>query len=353
MEAAFAKARQELGEDALLLESRRPQGADRTQGAFEVVVGIEDPAPSPTPSIVPLQHKGAVTPDSDPQWKSLIAEVAGLRQQLSKMSNALNASAMPPSAESQGLQARLEDRGVPADTAATWLRAAEETRGRRSVSEALTAFLGEAINTSPAPKRVIAVVGPAGAGKTTALVKLAFQLGLNQGKRVTFLSLDDARIGAAEQLRVCASVLGAKFVQADYSGDSLQAITKVAEGELLLIDTPGLAAGEDTVRRNLADALSQIDELEIHLVLTATTRTADLRSAMQRWQVFRPEHLLITHMDDAENHGHVLALAAETGTPISHLSWGRQIPEDLEPASREKLIQLLLAEEKRTSVAAA
>lgn len=352
MEQAFAKARQELGEDVLLLESRRPPASGKAQGGFEVVVGLDEP--SPVAVMVPPQRPAPPADASaDPQWQNLLAEVAGLRQQLMRMSSALSASNAAPDPERELLLERLEDRGVSAETATAWLEAASERPENGSAEEKLRSFLAGEIKTSQTAAKALAVVGPAGAGKTTALVKLAFQLGLNQGKRITFLSLDDARIGAAEQLKACAAILGANFVQGDYSGGTLRASIKPGDCDLLLVDTPGLTPAEGEARRNLARALAQIDGLEILQVLTASTRTADLRSAMQRWQVMKPDHLLITHMDEAGNHGHVIALAAESGLPVAYLGWGREIPDDLEPASREKLIQLLLAEEKRTSVAAA
>lgn len=352
MEQAFAKARQELGEDVLLLESRRPPASNRAQGGFEVVVGLDEPKPVAV-TTPPRRPAPPADANADPQWKSLLAEVSGLRQQLMRMSSALCASNATPDPESEVLLERLEDRGVSAETATAWLKAASERPETGSVVEKLRSFLGGELKTSQTASNALAVVGPAGAGKTTALVKLAFQLGLNQGKRITFLSLDDARIGAAEQLKACAAILGANFVQGDYSGGALRPPIKAGEYDLLLVDTPGLTPSEGDARHDLAHALAQIDGLEVLLVLTASTRTADLRSAMQRWQVMKPDHLLITHMDEAGSHGHVIALAAEGGLPVSYLGWGRQIPEDLEPASREKLIQLLLAEEKRTSVAAA
>lgn len=348
MEQAFAKARQELGEDVLLLESRR-QALSGAQAGFEVIVGLDEPKPA----LVALPAPPPPPAADDPQWRNLLDEVAGLRQQLMRMSSALTAVALPPNPEFQMLQERLESRGVPAEMAAGWLKSASEAAGGKPLAGKLESVLAGEVKTALPATNAIAVVGPAGAGKTTALVKLAFHLGLSQGRRVTFLSLDDARIGAAEQLKACAAILGAEFLQGSYSGGTLGTSIHLDDCDLLLIDTPGLTPSESVARRDLAHALAPIDGLQVLLVLTATSRTADLRSAMKRWQVIKPDHLLITHMDEAETHGHVIALAAESGIPVSHLSWGRQIPEDLEPANRDKLIQLLIAEEKRTSVAAA
>jgi flagellar biosynthesis protein FlhF len=74
---------------------------------------------------------------------------------------------------------------------------------------------------------------------------------------------------------------------------------------------------------------------------------------MERWQLMNATHLLLTHMDEASQHGHVLGLAAESNIPISFLSWGRRIPEDLDPATRERLIRLVLDEPQAVSGAAA
>jgi flagellar biosynthesis protein FlhF len=170
---------------------------------------------------------------------------------------------------------------------------------------------------------------------------------------VRFLSLDDTRIGASEQLRSCATILGAEFLQASPDRQILAPLAAASPREVVLIDTPGFGGSEDRARLALAEALAPVPHLETHLVLMASAGSADLRSAMQRWRSTNPTHLLLTHLDDAAGMGPAVDLVIHSGLPLSFVSSGRRIPEDLDAANPDHLINLLLDKEKHSCVAAA
>jgi flagellar biosynthesis protein FlhF len=107
---------------------------------------------------------------------------------------------------------------------------------------------------------------------------------------------------------------------------------------LILIDTPGHSPAEGDLVLDLAHYLSAHEEIESHLVLNATAKSADLRSAVARFGAFRPRKLIFTRVDETVSLGAVAGEAARSGLPVAFLGTGQQIPEDLEEATVERLI---------------
>jgi flagellar biosynthesis protein FlhF len=82
----------------------------------------------------------------------------------------------------------------------------------------------------------------------------------------------------------------------------------------------------------------------VHLVLSASMKAVDLAAVVDRFSIFRPRRLLFTRLDETQTFGPILNETARSGWPVSFLCSGQQIPEDLEPATRERLVSLLVGE---------
>jgi flagellar biosynthesis protein FlhF len=191
---------------------------------------------------------------------------------------------------------------------------------------------------------VVALAGPPGAGKTSALVKLAVQYGLTAHKRVQILTADTYRIAAAEELRSYAAILGIGFQILETAGALEQALDEFRQKDLILIDTPGLCRSEMEAADDLATVLAaHRPVIDTHLVLPASMRAADLRRVSEQYSIFQPRKLLFTRLDETETFGPILSRSTRLGIPVSFLSWGQRIPEDLEPASVDRLLDLILA----------
>jgi flagellar biosynthesis protein FlhF len=191
---------------------------------------------------------------------------------------------------------------------------------------------------------VVALAGPPGAGKTSALVKLAVQYGLTAHKRVQILTADTYRIAAAEELRSYAAILGIGFQILETAGALEQALDEFRQKDLILIDTPGLCRSEMEAAEDLATVLAaHRPVIDTHLVLPASMRAADLRLVSEQYSIFHPRKLLFTRLDETETFGPILSRSTRLGIPVSFLSWGQRIPEDLEPASVDRLLDLMLA----------
>ena len=207
------------------------------------------------------------------------------------------------------------------------------------------AELESRFEVAPETGRITVLVGPPGAGKTSALVKLAVTRGLAAQRPVRLLSIDHYRIAAAEQLRTYAAILGVPFTLAETTVALAQAIDAAPPETLLLIDTPGYtAASLEESAQDLASFLRGRRDIDTHLVLTASMRQADLQRTVDLFQVFQPAKLLFTRLDETDSTGAMFCEAARTGKPLSFLSTGQVIPEDMEPATKARITSFLVRE---------
>jgi flagellar biosynthesis protein FlhF len=203
--------------------------------------------------------------------------------------------------------------------------------------------LGNRFQVAPEIGRITALVGPPGAGKTTTLVKLAISQCLKLGRPVRLISADTLRIGAAEQLRTYAAILGVPFQAVESSLALAQAVDTAPPNTWLLIDTPGFSAAmQQELGGDLAQFLSRRQDIDTHLVLTASMERSDLRSMTDRFHLFRAGKLLFTRLDETTSAATIFSEAARTQKPLSFFSHGQSVPEDLQPATKDEVIDSLV-----------
>ncbi len=351
-------ARQELGPDALLLNSRKSPDEIQHPGEYEVVFGIED-APQRT----------AEAPKVPAPPSNLAADVAQLRRDLEDMRRALTRTAFEPPAwigstpalsdayavltanEVSPDLARRIVQGAEAKAGGSELRVVPMTphAGAPGFQHALVAEIEAQFTVQPAlgaagaRTRIAALVGPPGAGKTTTLVKLAVNYGLACRRPVHILSLDTYRIGAAEQLRSFAAILGVSFQIVETVTALAQSLEENSGKDLILIDTPGFAAADLENAAEFAGFLESRPDIDTHLVLPSSVKPADLARMVDAHAVYQPKRLLFTRLDETTSHGAILNEAARTGKPLSFFTNGQRIPEDMEEAAPGRVVSLVLA----------
>ncbi|MEO8633741.1 MAG: hypothetical protein ABI587_00550 [Gemmatimonadales bacterium] len=181
--------------------------------------------------------------------------------------------------------------------------------------------------------RVIAFVGPTGVGKTTTIAKLATHAEFFRGKRVGLLCLDTYRVGAVEQIRTYAEIAGLPCEVIYESSDIPAALRRLADRDLILVDTPGRGPRLHADTAQVRQWLSQLAPHEVHLVLPAGLQAGVVRRTVEGFRSHGISHLLATKMDEAPDDWTLFDLAAELRVPMRWLSDGQEVPRDLKAAA--------------------
>jgi flagellar biosynthesis protein FlhF len=197
----------------------------------------------------------------------------------------------------------------------------------------------------PGTRRVVALVGPTGVGKTTTVAKLAANFKLAHGYRPGLVTVDTYRIAAVEQLRTYAEIIDLPLAVANAPGEMGRAIDELGDVDIVLIDTAGRSPRDEVKIRELADFLASAQPDEVHLVLSAVAGERCLRAAVERFSLVHADRLILTKLDEADGLGGVLAVLGQADRPVSYLTTGQAVPDDIEHADRARLARLILGDE--------
>jgi flagellar biosynthesis protein FlhF len=250
---------------------------------------------------------------------------------------------------------RLSDNSVEPSLASELVARLQPAANEGADGRRLGALLAEAVRSRfktnsdlgrpGAAVAAVALVGPSGAGKTTAVAKLAFRCGVLRRRRVRLFSVDPLRMGAVESLQAYAELMNLPLKvidDFDALGPALGAGEEDGEPELLLIDTPGYGRREWERARRLAAVFRERGDVDVHLVVDLRTKSEDLCRAVENFRIFRPAKLLFTRLDETTSFGTMLNETVRTGLPVSFVSVGQRVPEDIVPAGEPELLRLLL-----------
>jgi flagellar biosynthesis protein FlhF len=223
-----------------------------------------------------------------------------------------------------------------------WSEAAREALAESAIKDLLTRRLVTSgpIELTPGRAKVVALIGPTGVGKTTTIAKLAADFALLQGKRVALLTVDTYRIAAVEQLKTYSEIIGLPIGVAYGHAEVPAIISRYADYDLVLIDTAGRSQQHNLQIGELKSLLDTVD-CESHLVLAAPTKEADMLDAARRFSAARVDRLIFSKLDETASYGTLLNVADKTGTPVSYVTTGQKVPEDLEAAESSKLAGLI------------
>ncbi|QDS95794.1 Flagellar biosynthesis protein FlhF [Roseimaritima multifibrata] len=303
--------------------------------------------------------------------RTQVEVTAGLRTENNQPSLAGQApSESLPRPEAEQLRELLIREGVSDAVAERWTRRSIETlrveHGGQAMAFSSMALqnalqrvvaadieCGAPIRALPNERRVIALVGPTGVGKTTTVAKLAAGFRIQQKRRVGLLTIDTYRIAAVHQLQAYADIMDLPM-QVVERPDQMQAGLKaLGDVDLVLIDTAGrnphFTARIEQLRALLAAAAPD----ETHLVLSATSSASTTAGVLKGFASVKPTAAILTKMDESEQTAGVLsAFYEQNAPPLSYLTTGQQVPDDIEVGNRDRIVKALLGRPQAPAIAA-
>jgi flagellar biosynthesis protein FlhF len=221
-----------------------------------------------------------------------------------------------------------------------------------AIRAAAAEAVGDCLSIAPAiaavagSRRVVALVGPTGVGKTTTVAKLAADFKLVKGLRPGLVTVDTYRIAAVEQLRTYAEIIDLPLAVANSPAEMPRAIEGLGDVDLVLIDTAGRSPRDEVKIRELGEFLAAASPDEVHLVLSAAAAEKGLRAAVDRFATVHADRLILTKLDEAEGLGGAFAALVAANRPVSYLTTGQAVPDDIERADRGRLARLILGYEE-------
>lgn len=390
VDQAMAHAREELGPEAMLLNTRKAPAEQFEGGGYEVIFGLAEEAPGGIGNISPISAAPAAADETRPP-EHFAAELGRLHDQIDEIRNLIVRSSrahlavgrtVPELADVYAhlrsadvepalskdivdrLEASMATDAFFASAGAGTANATNRWKSLRSNPERLEAFvrielenrvalaphLGAGSGVDDASGPVVLLVGPRGAGKTTSLAKLAVSsVRTSNARPVRLLSLDMSRATAHLQLQAVATTHKMAFqeVPAAYLLPGL--IAEARQQETIFVDTPGYSGADANAADAAAAAFGECPQLDVHLVVPGYMKAADLRFCIEKYARFRPTKLLVTKMDETHSFGSIFSEAARAGLKLSFVAYGPGIPQDIRPVTSEDLMSMALEREKARS----
>ncbi len=177
--------------------------------------------------------------------------------------------------------------------------------------------------------RVIALVGPTGVGKTTTIAKLAAIHKLVNGQDVGLISADTYRIGAIEQLRTFAGIADIPMEVVYKPSEMAVALRKFRAKDIVFVDTVGRSQRSRKELTDLAKFVTAADPDETHLVVNASTNVRTAEDIIDQFKIVKPNRLLFSKLDEAVTYGPLLTLIHKHNIPLSYVTTGQAVPDDI------------------------
>jgi flagellar biosynthesis protein FlhF len=331
LDTALRAVRKELGDDALLVETRR------VADGYEVLAAPASEAANLRRAHRAARQSGtraeATTQPRTPQSATGRRWTQGFRA-LAERALDLGWSPRVLGAVEKallGTKVHLERPGDPAVP---------------GLSQRVLAALIRTRSLEDPDTRVLAFVGPTGVGKTTTLAKFAARAIRDREEAVAIVTLDTYRIAAVEQLRAFADMLACPFEVAFTPNDLRRAVTRFLEEgyDRVLIDTTGRSPLDDSALHDLAEVLHSV-RADTALCIPASSRARDARRIVAAWSLARrPTAVVLTKADETDAPGEVLSVLVEDALPLSHVTDGQRVPEDIDAADADRLARAALRE---------
>jgi flagellar biosynthesis protein FlhF len=198
------------------------------------------------------------------------------------------------------------------------------------------------VSENPSHGKVHCFVGPAGAGKTSAMIKMASHMVVKEGKRVALFTTDTYKVGASDQMRIFAQILNVPFSVIRTQGDWTNLLRYLANVDCVLVDYAGLSLkNQDEINMIRGLLPPQSLQAQCHLVLPSNAKDQDATELGRRYAVVGYKDVIFTGLDESTQHGTIYNFMKRFDVPLHSFGIGPRVPEDFEFATKERLLDLL------------
>jgi flagellar biosynthesis protein FlhF len=404
MRAALRLVREQLGPDAVIMSSRRVKGGVEVTAAIDFDAQRVEAPRAPEPADVrqfqpeefaPPPPMERPTPELDPYTiadslgeRTFVQVQASVQAAAKGSLDSASSAAVAAANEEMGYELRNLRRMLETQLASlAWndlsRRAPIHTQLLRELTELGLSqdFASQVVAQLPASNDLIrsrrlaisliaerlpvtgdrwldkggrvALVGPTGVGKTTALAKLAVRWVLRHGTRgVALVSADTVRIGAHDQIQALGQMLDVPVYTAESFAEIPKLLESLGQKRFVLLDTPGFSQRDAQLSARMSQLATAGSNIETALVLSACTQAGAIAETVTRYAEARPASCLLTKVDEAASLGGVLSVLTRADLPISYVSEGQRVPEDLRPARALELVSSAVHLAKTSGAAA-
>ncbi|MFW6170761.1 MAG: flagellar biosynthesis protein FlhF [Planctomycetota bacterium] len=198
------------------------------------------------------------------------------------------------------------------------------------------------IRVTPGERRLVALVGPTGVGKTTTIAKLAGNFHLRDRHRIGLITVDTYRIAAVEQLRTYADIIDLPMEVVSTPREMRQAVDRLSDLDLILLDTAGRSPRDEVKIQELKSMLVEADPDDVYLVLSSVNSLENMKKTTKQFADVGITSLVLTKLDEASGLGNLVPLLRGCRLPLSYVTNGQNVPDDIEPADRRRLTRAML-----------
>jgi flagellar biosynthesis protein FlhF len=154
--------------------------------------------------------------------------------------------------------------------------------------------------------------------------------------------VDSYRIGAVDQLKTYAAIMGLPFLSAFSKEDLGKALKKMEDRDVILIDTAGQSHRDVARLKELGELLGKSFSIDTHLVLSAATKPEDMKAAADNFSILKPSSYVFTKVDETGSRGGLIDQLLNLKLPVSYITNGQRVPEDIVAATPRRVLKLVL-----------
>lgn len=226
----------------------------------------------------------------------------------------------------------------------------EELSDQAETEATVLEWIGESIHIhtprSSGSPEIVVLVGPTGVGKTTTIAKLAAMYGLNRSARksrdIRILTIDNYRIGARQQIETYGQIMDIPVSFVESADDMRKYLALYKDADMIFIDTIGKSPRDFRKLGEMNELLSMCGgRARVHLAMSATTKTNDIAEIATQFEPFKYEAVIVTKLDETTRSGNIISVLSDREKAISFVTDGQRVPQDIERATRQRLLMNL------------